>query len=513
MTKNGHDDSTGNDVWSPDELIEALHALDPAAGHCTDLGSLRAAVDATMARSTEDHGVMPSRDDGAVSSRDDGALPGAGGPATRESAAAESADGGLVLTLEPHRRRWRSAPWKAVAAVSVGVLAVGAGGYGLGAARPSGHEVVTSAASRMVEPAVTHAAAGGTQRESGASDSVAATEVFQSGSAAAARTSGLTATANQGASSAQADLAAAWSQGHFAFTDGGLVTEATTAEGWGVDASGVYSSTAVASLAKVFGVPGKPQEVTDGTSVWSVTAGKDQSQRVSLDKSGRFDFSDYADEEGSAKGQEKKAAISDRKAVKKVTAVLTDLGLDATQWTVSLDTDYGMAADERGASSEDAYVSVTASEVLRGKASGRAWSFSFYGDTLQWADGTLAPAISLGEYSVVSPAAAMARLSDPRFGSSQWPVSYPAAVQQYWESDGDDAFALAGGSVPPTPAAGDKLDWPTAGVTFTSARLGLSVYTQSDGATLMLPTYELSAANGAAWSVIAISDDSLETGL
>jgi hypothetical protein len=47
-------------------------------------------------------------------------------------------------------------------------------------------------------------------------------------------------------------------------------------------------------------------------------------------------------------------------------------------------------------------------------------------------------------------------------------------------------------------------------VELVSARLGLAQHTLPTGATVLLPAYELSSADGGTWSVVAVADDDLD---
>jgi len=47
-------------------------------------------------------------------------------------------------------------------------------------------------------------------------------------------------------------------------------------------------------------------------------------------------------------------------------------------------------------------------------------------------------------------------------------------------------------------------------VTITGARLGLALQWLSDGATLLLPAYELTDGNDGTWSMMAVVDASLD---
>jgi hypothetical protein len=67
-----------------------------------------------------------------------------------------------------------------------------------------------------------------------------------------------------------------------------------------------------------------------------------------------------------------------------------------------------------------------------------------------------------------------------------------------------------GAAVPATPSAGESIPWPVQTVTLTASRLGLGMTTLANGAVLLLPSYELSNAEGSTWSVIAVTDDRLD---
>jgi hypothetical protein len=67
-------------------------------------------------------------------------------------------------------------------------------------------------------------------------------------------------------------------------------------------------------------------------------------------------------------------------------------------------------------------------------------------------------------------------------------------------------------TVPATVQPGAAIDWPVQQVTITSARLGVSLITQADGAALLVPAYELTGSDGSVWSVIAVAEDSLDLG-
>ena len=135
--------------------------------------------------------------------------------------------------------------------------------------------------------------------------------------------------------------------------------------------------------------------------------------------------------------------------------------------------------------------------------------------------GSLAPLVPLGSYELISAGAAVERLADPRFGSWGGPVVLAGqeatlrdlAVDPVGPATSGDAPAEgpAEATSPPEPvAAGSPFAWPVSQVTLTSARLGLALHTQPDGAAVLLPAYELAAEDGTTWSMVAVADTGLD---
>src|SRR5690606_8692608 len=87
--------------------------------------------------------------------------------------------------------------------------------------------------------------------------------------------------------------------------------------------------------------------------------------------------------------------------------VLRAMGLDPAG--------FELRAEDSGG--EDSWSYATAYQVVGGQRTGLQWGASFTGGGLQSLHGFLAPVVELGEYDVVSPAEAVERLGDPRFGS------------------------------------------------------------------------------------------------
>ena len=201
---------------------------------------------------------------------------------------------------------------------------------------------------------------------------------------------------------------------------------------------------------------------------------------------------------------------------------------------------------------------VQASLFVDDQPTGVAWSLSFVGKRLSSFSGPLAPLVDLGPYPVVSPADAVDRLGDPRFGWQPFgPVPLGAAAAESSVSSnltassstassgapGPDAgVAVSGpstpvtsdaqsdtqsdtqsdiqsngvkglaGTVTPPPVAspGEPIAWPVQQVTIVKASLGLAPTTLPNGAVVLVPTYTLRDASGATWSVLAVSTARLD---
>ena len=89
-------------------------------------------------------------------------------------------------------------------------------------------------------------------------------------------------------------------------------------------------------------------------------------------------------------------------------ALLTALGVDPE---VVLAMSFHVNSDDVGGT----YVS--AQQMVDGQPTGASWNVSWVGDQVSSVYGAMAPLVSLGDYDVVSPIAAVQRLSDPRFGT------------------------------------------------------------------------------------------------
>ena len=147
---------------------------------------------------------------------------------------------------------------------------------------------------------------------------------------------------------------------------------------------------------------------------------------------------------------------------------------------------------------------VTAHLVVDGERAGATWQAEIVEDTVYSFNGPLAPLVELGDYDVVGPAQAVERLSDPRFGHSDFRIAADTGPAP-------DLAVVRPWGTPPAdpPAPGTAVPWPVREVTITGAELTLTMTTTEDGVTLLLPAYSLSDSDGGTWTVVALAEHEL----
>ncbi|WP_315099299.1 hypothetical protein, partial [uncultured Cellulomonas sp.] len=392
--------------------------------------------------------------------------------------------------------RTRRAPrWLQVAAAVAGVAVIGGGGYAYGLG--SAPETLTAA------PAIT--LDGGAARDDAAPE-------------AASMAGGSTADS--------AKMMYPWWGGRTVFTASGLSSEGGSGDAWGFDAAGTYSESRVAAAAAALGVSGQPR-LEYGT--WSVGPNDGSGASVSLSADGLASLSYYdptrdpwncvrsapdspqepaTDAEGGVALPEPAIdgtgqctatapAPTGDTAVGQAKDALTAVGVDPAGYQLVASTDPGSPQ----------VTNVTASQVLDGQQTGVTANVTLVAEGVQSLYVPLATLVELGTYDVVSPAEAVERLGDPRFGASGGGGVMPLAAES---ARADDTMVAPEPTVPPTPSAGSPLAWPVQDVTLVSARLGVALTTLPTGASVLVPTYELADAEGVTWSVIAVVDDQLD---
>jgi hypothetical protein len=488
MTTQPPRDDGRDDDRSADEALRRVAAADPAADAELDTARLHATLAATT-------GVQVDVD---------------------ELAAARS---------RRTRTRWLQAA-AAVAAVAV----VGAGGYAAGA---TGGPTAAS-------PAISLSQTGG-EGEIDVLD----------GPAAASGTREFTTADSQLALTTRPAGSYA---GHLVFHAKDLSDEGGTHAAWAYDAASVYSQETVKLLADVFGVTGAVRQDYG----WTVGPVDGSRATVSLSPDGMATASYYdptrdpwacseersAPDEPSIDGQAEHAgpgsevgtsdgAAADDKASSWGTEVepldpgrIVPMSPDCGQGDVSgaqakaeaKDTLDALGLDagsyEYEVSSEGPAASVTAYGVVDGQRTGAMWSFVVADDGVQSASGPMAPLVELGDYDVISPSEAVARLNDPRFSEPYgvYPLMAGAAAEAAGaKAEGDDAVSSPSDepTVPATIEPGADLPWIVTDVMVTEERLGVALRTFDDGSTALVPAYELSDGAGGYWSVIAVTDAQL----
>lgn len=458
------------DARTPDDAIDPT-ATDPTAGG--------AAEDALVARVRAD-------DPAADATPDVAAL---------HAAVSERIAAGGTDELAARRRRRL---WVPVAAAAAGALVLGGGGgYAIGASadRSATAGSDTSAVAGTLDgaqaPAAGGAAPGAAPRPQGGR--MMGTE-----------------------SSAAADSSyAGWGGGRTVFTAQGLSDQGGSATAWALDAASVYTAERLSAVAAALGVTG---DVTDqgGTLTVGPTDGSGASVSMSADGNGSISYYDPAKDpwvcssEPVAKDvdpctqRDLGAAPSSADAEAQLRALLAAAGLDADS--------FAYEGQDQG---DPTWLSLTATRLVDGQRTDLQWSASWTGAGLQSVYGSAAPLVSLGDYAVVSPTEAVARLADPRFGSVGGPILYAGAAVRGGVAE--DGAAVSGPAqepgaptVPATPAPGSPLAWPVERVTIVSATLGLGVQYLSSGAVVLAPTYSLSDATGSTWQVLAVADSALD---
>lgn len=330
--------------------------------------------------------------------------------------------------------------------------------------------------------------------------------------------------------------------GRTVFTASGLSDAGGSASAWGFDPTAAFNAEAIAAAAQALDVPGEPRLV-DG--MWVVGPNDGSAATVTLYPDGTTSLS-YWDptkdvwrcpvapepmDDGDTGGGVDPCTERDlgpapvgEAAIAMLRDVLAALGMDPA--------DFEFEASEEG---DSGYGWASAYQVVAGQRSGVVWSASFTGAGIQGLYGSTAPLVALGDYQVVSPVRAVARLGDPRFGAAFGGVM--PLLEGVAEADlgidvpeGDVPVGTAGEAAardaeaetsdvaeppwsaepPEAPAAGTRVNWPVTDVTIVEARLGLALHTQRDGSTLLVPTYELTGSEGGVWSVIAVVDEQLD---
>ncbi|MEP6981384.1 MAG: hypothetical protein ABJA16_11540 [Nakamurella sp.] len=457
---------------STDETFDRLRASDPAADADIDLTAVRRALDARLDTRADESPVVPLRPAAAATGR-----------------------------------------WLRIAAVAAVVALVGSASFVVGRQSTGGSPVSVAAENGAGTTATSAVAIAPVPPRFGAPS----TQLPQRESTEGATGPGVMAATDQ--------KLVGGMYGRTHFNDGGLSTAGGSAEAWGFDASQVVSAATAERIAAAMGVPGT---ASVQYQAWFVGPPDGSGPTVSLmgDGTASINYNDPqaypicvpvvsqpgpdGSVDGGVGGKPCAAAaptdISGDDAITRTTDVMTRIGLDLGGYTLS------SPDDQAGGG----YRSVVAAQVLDGRETGVQFWFNFVGDRLASFYGGLAPLVSLGRYPVISPADAVIRMNDPRFGANSHPMPIDIMTTAVAPSEVPSAGVPAPGVLsdgvvtPGVPVPGAAISWPVSEVTLTSATLELTSQYQADGSSLLVPTYTMTDADGATWSVIAVADDQLD---
>lgn len=490
-------------VTSEDDAVARLRAADPAAT-ATPNPSLRAEVDTRIEASASS--ALPAGPPVPA---------GPGHPVRDELAAARA-------------RRWTTWPARVAGAAAAALVIGGGGGYAIGAAGedpPPAASAITLTGPGQGAP--------GAESDTGP---------------AAAAAGPMAATVPESARLAGSDaMYTTWPghSGRTVFTSQGLSGSGGTAPAWAFDPALSFTEPVVAAAAAALGVAGPPR-LEGGIWMAGPTDGSGAHLSVYPDGMASLNYYDPAKDPWGCPALEG-AAVEDRAgggAAVDDPAVddpaVEDLAVEDPAEEIVPEPDPCVQRDLGAAPKGDAAVAVlrdalaalgldpasfeivaddtedpmwtwvTGHHVVDGQRTGAAWHASLSGAGLQSLYGSLAPVVPVGEYEVISPAAAVERFADPRF-SWGWggPIAWAADAGPVEEEMSADV-APVDPSLPAPVEPGAAIAWPVQEVTIVEARLGAAMHTQTGGATVLVPTYELTSRDGGIWSMIAVADAHLD---
>lgn len=182
---------------------------------------------------------------------------------------------------------------------------------------------------------------------------------------------------------------------------------------------------------------------------------------------------------------------TEQQAREALSMFLSATGVDeaTTQVTVT--------ADEYGRT-----VSASAARIAGGNVTTITSTVMVSANGLLYAYGSTGDIISLGDYDIVSPAEAAARLNDPVFAPTYATVYAPVE---------DSSYVYEPRTAPPAPpAAGTRVPWGISEFEIVSARLGLTHLVGADDVRFLAPAYEFTDSEGNVWSVLALAESTLD---
>ncbi|MGV8883656.1 MAG: hypothetical protein ACOH19_16030 [Rhodoglobus sp.] len=283
----------------------------------------------------------------------------------------------------------------------------------------------------------------------------------------------------------------------YTYTAMGLSAEAGTADGYSFDPRSASNREAITALAAALGMDGVPQ-LNDNAWIVGAQDGKGPTIYVSLDSTLSFSYTNPAIQAWSCDLNSGCAAIgelpSEESALTTLRNVVGKLGYGSSDFEFAADTSEGRLT-----------TLASARQLVDGKRTDRQIVVEVAEGGITYVNGSLAPLVELGKYSIVSERDAFTRLYDSRFGGSMGGFSGPMltgfAATEYWASPTE---------APATPVPGASIGWPVTNVHIVSSSLGLASQHQPDGTALLIPSYEFTDSNGGNWSVIAVDESYLD---
>lgn len=283
----------------------------------------------------------------------------------------------------------------------------------------------------------------------------------------------------------------------YTYTAMGLSADAGTAIGYGFDPRSASNLETITALAGALGVDGVPQ-LNDNAWIVGVQDGKGATLYVSLDGTLSFSYSNPAVQTWGCDGNGECAAIGELPSEESALATLRDvigkLGYDPSDFEFAADTSEGRLTTH-----------TWARRLVDGKSTDQQIVVEVAGDGITYINGSLAPIVELGEYSIVSERDAFKRLYDSRFGGSL--RGFPGPVLNGFAAIED---RVSPSEPPATPTPGARIAWPVTNVHIVRSSLSLLTQWQPDGTVLLMPAYEFTDSNGGTWSVLAVDESYLD---
>lgn len=152
--------------------------------------------------------------------------------------------------------------------------------------------------------------------------------------------------------------------------------------------------------------------------------------------------------------------------------------------------------------SDEPTVSVNVSDGSWPVEGYRSWHFSVTSAGVAYGYFQLGDVVELGEYPVISPAEAVERATDVKFqqlGAYIPELEYPGYMEEWVEPQ----------PLPPI-SAGDPIPYPVSESAVTKVELHTGIISLWDGTEYMVPVYDLADGKGNRWQVLGLAEDALD---